>query len=57
MADLAPASSFAILDFYVKDNQAFTIITLNIRDSQIPNIQRRGTAKEAWARYEKCTEI
>ena len=35
-------------DFSVKDNQAFTIITLNIRDSQIPHIQRCKTAKEAW---------
>ena len=31
-----------------KDNQAFTIITLNIRDSQIPHIQKCATAKEAW---------
>ena len=31
-----------------KDNQAFTIITLNIRDSQTPHIQKCNTAKEAW---------
>ena len=31
-----------------KDNQAFTIITLNIRDSQIPHIQKCTTAKQAW---------
>ena len=31
-----------------KDNQAFTIITLNIRDSQIPHIQKCSTAKQAW---------
>ena len=31
-----------------QDNQAFTIITLNIRDSQIPHIQKCKTAKEAW---------
>lgn len=32
-----------------KDDQAFTIITLNIKDSQIPHIQNTTTAKEAWA--------
>ena len=32
-----------------KDNQAFTIITLNVRDSQIPHIQKCSTAKQAWA--------
>ena len=32
-----------------KDDQAFTIITLNIKDSQIPYIQNAITAKEAWA--------
>ena len=32
-----------------KDDQAFTIITLNIKDSQIPHIQDATTAKEAWA--------
>ena len=32
-----------------KDDQAFTIITLNIKDSQIPYIQDAGTTKEAWA--------
>ena len=31
-----------------KDNQAFTIITLNVRDSQIPHIQKCATAKQAW---------
>ena len=31
-----------------KDNQAFTIITLHIRDSQIPHIQKCSTAKQAW---------
>jgi len=31
----------------VKD-QAFTIISLNIRDSQMPHIQSTRTAKEAW---------
>ena len=31
-----------------KDNQAFTIITLNVRDTQIPHIQKCATAKEAW---------
>ena len=35
-------------EFLQKDNQAFTIITLNIKDSQIPHIQRCSTAKEAW---------
>ena len=32
-----------------KDDQGFTIITLNIKDSQIPYIQDAGTTKEAWA--------
>ena len=31
-----------------KDDQAFTIITLNIKDSQIPHIQDARTAHEAW---------
>jgi len=31
-----------------KDDQAFTIITLNIKDSQIPYIQDARTTKEAW---------
>ena len=35
-------------EFLQKDNQAFTIITLNIKDSQIPHIQPCNTAKEAW---------
>ena len=34
-----------------KDDQAFTIITLNIKDSQIPHIQDATTAKEAWASF------
>jgi len=32
-----------------KDDQAFTIITLNIKDYQIPHIQDVTTAKGAWA--------
>jgi len=32
-----------------KDDQAFTIITLNIKDSQIPNIEDATTAQEALA--------
>jgi len=32
-----------------KDDQAFTIITLNIKDSQIPYIQDATTTKEAWS--------
>ena len=32
-----------------KDDQAFTIITLNIKDSQIPHIQDATTASAAWA--------
>jgi len=31
-----------------KDDQAFTIITLNIKDSQIPYIEHARTTKEAW---------
>jgi len=30
------------------DNAAFTILTLNVKDSQITHIQERTTAKEAW---------
>ena len=30
------------------NDQAFTIISLNIRESQIPNIQSARTAKDAW---------
>ena len=37
----------------IKDVQAFTIITLNIKDSQIPHIQDATTAKEAWALLKK----
>jgi len=32
-----------------KDDQALTIITLNIKDSQIPYIQDATTARDAWA--------
>jgi len=31
-----------------RDNAAFTILSLNVKDSQITHIQRCGTAKEAW---------
>jgi len=31
-----------------KDNQAFSIITLNIKDSQIPYIQDPTTTREVW---------
>ena len=31
-----------------KDDQAFTIITLNIKDSQIPYIQDATTTRQAW---------
>ena len=43
---LTPSPELA--EFNIKDNQAFTIITLNIKDSQVPHIQRCATAKEAW---------
>ena len=43
-----PESELELAEFPQKDNQAFTIITLNIKDSQIPHIQRFNTAKEAW---------
>ena len=32
----------------LKDNQAFTIITTNLRDSQIPHIQKCVMGKQAW---------
>ena len=44
-ASKAPSISPELAEFNVKDNQAFTIITLNIKDSQIPHIQRCETAK------------
>ena len=31
-----------------RDNAAFTILTLNVKDSQITHIQECSTAKEAW---------
>jgi len=31
-----------------RDNAAFTILTLNVKDSQITQIQECSTAKEAW---------
>jgi len=31
-----------------RDNAAFTILTLNVKDSQITHIQECVTAKEAW---------
>ena len=42
------------------NDQAFTIISLNIRDSQIPHIQCASNAKEAWdalAKEEECSCI
>ena len=35
------------------DNQAFTVITLNIKDSQIPYIQNAKTTKQAWTALKK----
>ena len=49
----APATTAQSAKFVLKDNQAFTIITLNIKDSQIPHIQRCGTSKEAWEALRK----
>jgi len=43
-ADLDKSTSKAIS----QDNAAFTILTLNVRDSQITQIQGCSTAKEAW---------
>ena len=40
-----------------KDYQAFTIITLNIKDSQIPHIQDAKTAKEAWVSLEEVHQV
>ena len=42
-----PDNASELAEFLQKDNQAFTIITLNIKDSQIPHIQRCNTTKEA----------
>ena len=47
-ASKAPTVSPELAEFRVKDNQAFTIITLNIKDVQTPHIQRCETAKQAW---------
>ena len=38
-----------ILSARAKDDQAFTLITLNIKDSRIPYIQDATTTKDAWA--------
>jgi len=46
--DLLPAIEDSTVSS-TKDDQAFTIITLNIKDSQIQYIQNATTAKEAWA--------
>ena len=45
--DLLPAIKNTTVSS-TKDDQAFTIITLNIKDSQIPHMQNATTAKEAW---------
>ena len=44
----SPTVSPELAEFRVKDNQAFTIITLNIKDSQFSHIQDHETAKQAW---------
>jgi len=46
--DLLPAIEDSTVSS-TKDDQAFTIITLNIKDSQIPHIQNATTSREAWA--------
>jgi len=46
-ADAADSSSNTATTESVND-QAFTIICLNIHDSQIPHIQSASNAKEAW---------
>ena len=46
--DLFSAIEEETISSAAKDNQAFTIITLNIKDSQIPHIQDTTTAKKAW---------
>ena len=46
--DLLSAIEEETVSSVAKDNQAFTIITLNIKDSQIPHIQDTTTAKKAW---------
>ena len=42
--DLDTSNSKAL----AQDNAAFTILTLNVKDSQITHIQECGTTKEAW---------
>ena len=46
-ADVADSSSNTAITERIND-QAFTIICLNIHDSQIPHIQSASNAKEAW---------
>ena len=46
--DLLSAIEEETVSSAAKDNQAFTIITLNIKDSQIPHIQDTTTARKAW---------
>ena len=45
--DLLPAIEEDTVSSAAKDNQAFTIITLNIKDSQILHIQDTTTARKA----------
>jgi len=46
--DLLPAIEDTTVSS-AKDDQAFRIITLNIKDSQIPHIQNATTGRQAWA--------
>jgi len=39
-----------------KDNQAFTIITLNIKNSQIPYIQHASSTRDAWKSLKEVHE-
>jgi hypothetical protein len=43
-----PAGTPVPAGFLATDNQAFTIITLNFIDSQIPHIRKCGAVKEMW---------
>ena len=46
--DKEAAAKKAVADWEEKDNKAFTIISLTIKDDQIGHIQGCRTAKEAW---------
>ena len=54
--DLLPAIEDSTVSS-TKDDLSFTIITLNIKDSQIPHIENSKTAKEAWSMLKEVHQV